>query len=95
MANGLAEEGRVVVNRVGFRRKDRAEGYTFFVLPQSFKDEVCKGLDSEKAARVLKAHGWIEPDSQGKTQQKPRLPGFGGAQIRCYVFTAKMWESPE
>ncbi|SMF96536.1 putative DNA primase/helicase [Methylomagnum ishizawai] len=91
--NGADLESRAVAGRVGFKRRDRNQGYAFYVLPEAFKREICAGLDPERAAQVLKAHGWIEPDSQGKTQQKPRLPGFG-KPTRCYVFTPKMWESP-
>lgn len=81
---------RPTLARVGFKRRT-GDGFTFYVLPESFKAEVCKGLNADKAAQVLKEHGWIEPDRQGKTQQKPRLPGFG-RPTRCYVFTQKMWD---
>lgn len=81
---------RPTLARVGFKRRTGG-GFTYYVLPESFKTEICAGLSADKAAQVLKERGWIEPDGQGKTQQKPRLPGFG-KPTRCYVFTSKMWE---
>lgn len=95
VVNGEDNEHRTVSNRAGFRRKSKLNGYTYYVLPEAFKTELCAGLDHERAARVLKERGWIEPEKSGKTQQKPRLPGFGGTQVRCYVFTSKMWESSD
>ncbi|WP_051331453.1 DUF927 domain-containing protein [Methylocaldum szegediense] len=93
VANSVEDERRVVANRVGFRRRSQTEGYTYYVLPEAFKREVCAGLNPDRAAQVLKEHGWLEPDKQGKSSQNQRLPGFG-RQTRCYVFTPKMWEMP-
>jgi putative DNA primase/helicase len=92
-ANGIEPERRIVVNRVGFRRKSRSDGYTYFVLPEAFKREICAGLNPDRAVSVLRERGWIEPDASGKNSQSQRLPGLG-KKTRCYVFTPKMWESP-
>jgi putative DNA primase/helicase len=89
---GQEDDLRATSNRVGFKQKTRMSGYVYFVLPEAFKNEICQGFNPDRAAQVLKEHGWIEPDSQGKSTQKPRLPGFG-KPTRCYVFTPKMWES--
>lgn len=89
---GQTDEARATIHRVGFKRRSPSDGYTYFVLPEAFKAELCQGFNVERATQVLKAHGWLEPDSQGKSTQKPRLPGFG-KPTRCYVFTAKMWET--
>jgi putative DNA primase/helicase len=86
------EDRRATVNRVGFRQRSQLEGYTYYVLPEAFKNEICTGLNPDRAVQVLKAAGWIEPDNQGKSSQRRRLPGFG-KPTRCYVFTSKMWDS--
>lgn len=91
--NGEALEGRIVANRVGFRRKSQLEGYTYYVLPEAFKREICAGMNPDRAAQVLREREWIEPDCHGKNSHSIRLPGMGKT-TRCYVFTAKMWESP-
>ena len=85
------EERRATANRVGFKQRSQLEGYTYYVLPEAFKNEICAGLNPERAIQVLKAADWLEPDNQGKSSQLKRLPGFG-KPTRCYVFTSKMWE---
>lgn len=89
--SGVEAERRAVVNRVGFRRKSQAEGYTYYVFSEAFKTEICAGLDPNKAAQVLKERGWIAPDKEGKTTQGIKLPGFGKT-TRCYLFTPQIWE---
>lgn len=78
-----------IVNRAGFYRGDGGMR-EFLVLPEAFKREVCIGLDTRAATAVLVKAGWLQPGSDGKTAQKPRLPGLG--PTRCYVFTGRMWE---
>jgi putative DNA primase/helicase len=77
-----------IVNRAGFVRSANG-GREFLVLPEVFK-EITKGHDPKVAAHVLAAKGWIAPGADGKTAQKPRLPGMG--PTRCYAFTGCIWE---
>lgn len=86
------EEPRIV-NRAGFFR-DVAGAREFLVLPEAFKNEVCKGLDAKAAEKVLLVKGWLQPGGDGRPTQKPRLPGLGTA-TRVYVFTSKLWEADE
>lgn len=53
----------------------------FFVLPETFKTEMCAGFAHETVARVLKEHGCLVTEAERFTV-KPRLPGMGPA--RCY-----------
>jgi putative DNA primase/helicase len=83
-----------IVNRAGFYRA-RPDGVReYLVLPEAFKTEVCKGLDTKAAETLLVAKGWIEPGGDGRPTQKPRLPGIG-TTARVYVFTGKVWEGDE
>ena len=41
---------------------------------------------------MKEASGWIEPESDTRVQQKPRIGALGGKPTRVYVFTEKMWE---
>jgi uncharacterized protein (DUF927 family) len=82
-----------IINRAGFVREAADGGREYLVLPEVFKREVCAGFDVKLAARALVEAGWIEPGKDGKTAQKPRLPGLG--PTRCYVFTARMWDADE
>jgi len=87
-----ATENLRIVNRAGFYRGDGGVR-EFLVLPEAFKREVCQGLDTRTAMAVLVKAGWLQPGNDGKTAQKPRLPGLG--PTRCYVFTGRMWEGDQ
>jgi putative DNA primase/helicase len=68
-------------DRVGFRR-DKSETSEYFILPESFRNVVCKGLEPQVAVKALKNQGWLIPDKEGKATRKERLPGVG--LTRCY-----------
>jgi len=86
MSQGAHTDQRVL-NRAGFVR-NTCGGREFLVLPEALK-EITKGYDPKMAVRVLAARGWIAPGADGKTAQKPRLPGMG--PTRCYLFTGCIW----
>jgi putative DNA primase/helicase len=86
-------KGERVMNRAGFFRTDDSGTRKYLVFPEAFRQDVCAGFDRKFATQMLLAHGWILPGSDGKTTQKPRLPGIG--PTRVYVFGAKMWEGEE
>ncbi len=77
------------INRAGFRRNLNQETQ-FYVLPEVFRQEICKGWDLHTVSKLLLVEGWIEADSQGKAYRREYLPGIG--RSRCYVFTNKVWE---
>jgi uncharacterized protein (DUF927 family)/phage/plasmid primase-like uncharacterized protein len=80
-----------IINRAGFHRTGNNSEREFLVLPEAFKRDVCSGFHVPTATKALLEAGWIEPGKDGKTAQKPRIPGIG--PTRCYVFTTKMWEA--
>ncbi len=63
-----------------------AEGVSveFFVLPETFKGEVCQGFAHDAVAKVLAEHDCLVADA-GRYTVKPRLPGVG--LTRCYHIT--------
>ena len=61
------------------------------MLPEAFKRDVCQGFDVKAVTAALVKAEWLQPSKDGKTAQKPRLPGLG--PTRCYVFTGRMWGS--
>ena len=79
-----------IINRAGFYRTGASGDREFLVLPETFKRDICQGYDARTMTLALVAAGWLEPGKDGKTAQKPRVPGIG--PTRCYVFTARMWE---
>ncbi|MEO6823249.1 MAG: DUF927 domain-containing protein [Nitrosospira sp.] len=77
------------VNRAGFRRKDDVSGETeYFVLPEVFRSEVCKGFDYKAICRLLADTGALRTEGKSFTR-KERLPGMGNTS--CYRITAKLW----
>lgn len=58
----------------------------YFVLPEVFRSELCKGFDAAAVSAVLLAHGCLAPDKGRQYDCKPRLPGIGTS--RCYRITS-------
>ena len=71
-----------VVNRVGYWKIENNEKI-FYVLPEQFKKEVCKGYDSRKVAKVLMENDLLEHDTAKKTKTV-RLPNRNQS-IRVYA----------
>lgn len=90
-------DGQKVINRVGFWRY-RGENKEYLVLPEAFKNEICKGLDYRSALKILARRGWFEP---GKEKPAQLVHLAGGAEKdgkiitkwKVYVFNSKIWES--
>jgi putative DNA primase/helicase len=74
----------VCISRVGFRAADSGKT-TYFILPESFKTELCKGFSPARVAALLKHKGILLPgDSRSFTRRPPvDLPGLG--RKRCYT----------
>jgi putative DNA primase/helicase len=75
-------KARPTINRAGFRRATD-DGTTFYVLPEVWRTEVCKGLNASDVAKAMIERGWMLPGESGRTQQKPHIPGEG--KTRVYV----------
>ena len=76
-----------VVNRAGFRREAQGGDWEYFILPEAWRREVCKGFDHVALARAMVAKGWLAPGEGGNLAVKPRVPRHG--TIRVYhVLTA-------
>ncbi len=91
------------INRAGFRKyheatdedgkpiydedSNRAKEAEFYVLPETFRQEVCKGFDYKAVARLLVEQECLMMDGQSFTR-KERLPVMGLA--RCYRITPKL-----
>lgn len=78
-----------VNNRAGFIREVDGK-HEYLVLPEVFKNEICRGLSPRAVEAFLCDRKWIEP-AKDRIQQKPRIPAAGG-NPRVYVFTPQMWE---
>lgn len=78
-----------IINRAGFYKTDDAGFRVYMVLPEAFKNELCKGFEPRMATRILLNAGWITSAPDGKASHKPRIRGVGTP--RLYVFTDKVW----
>ena len=71
-----------IINRVGYWKIENGEKL-FLVLPEQFKNEVCKSFDSRKVAKALLIQELLEHDT-GKNTKTVRLPSRSKA-IRVYA----------
>jgi uncharacterized protein (DUF927 family) len=89
--DGGDDSRRVTINRAGFWRLKQSGDREFLVLRETFREEICAGIDYKHAAKVLTECGWLLPAREhGRIMQNVRLPGMD--QTRCYVFGAKLWK---
>lgn len=65
----------------------------FFILSETFKNEVCQGFDHVSVCRVLAERGCLVFKEAGRYDVKQRLPGIGPA--RCYHITSNIFEAAE
>lgn len=81
------------LNRAGFRRLNENTGRVdYYVLPEVFKTEICKGLDHQVVCKLLAELGCLETEGRSYTR-KERLPGMGNT--RCYRVNARLWEGDD
>lgn len=79
-------------NRCGFRKtevmfkhgKDETSETIYYVLPESFRTEICKGLNFKSVIKLLRELGAIECSKDNKSSIPYRLPGYGKKKQRCY-----------
>jgi putative DNA primase/helicase len=83
------------MERYGFVRDEeeflagggRSTVAVYYVTPEAFRQHVCAGVDSIRAARCLAELGALRHE-KGKLQGKARLPGYGGEAVGCYIIAA-------
>jgi uncharacterized protein (DUF927 family) len=80
-------EARLVVNRAGWRKQDRAGGWRYLILPDTWAREVVAGMDPQAAARALKRAGFLEASGEkdGRLARAERV-GLSG---RCRVYVIR------
>lgn len=84
--------GAIIHNRAGFRCNENPgdDAEVFYILPETFREEVCSGLDSKAVARTLADAGCLKKEGSQYTRHE-RLPGIGKA--RCYVVTPAIFKT--
>lgn len=89
----------ITKDRAGFRKAfvqdgtlESADG--FYVLRETFRDELCSGFDPKEVARALADAGVLERDEKSrKFTKRVRLPRLGNTW--CYVILPSIWQTGE
>lgn len=99
----IDEHAPRTMERYGFRKteelRDPLVGDStesiFYVFPESFRREICKGLDYKRVQRLLDDLGALQKEKDRYTG-KARLPGLGKIPTSCYIVKfAALCESEE
>jgi uncharacterized protein (DUF927 family) len=94
---GGLPSGGVCPNRAGFKCYDKeADRIKYYVFPEVFKTEVCRGLDWRYVCKVLERNGHLKRTEDGRIMSRPpKLPNGEGIK-RCYllVFNDSDTEGP-
>jgi len=85
---GAASTISPIRDRAGWRRGD-GDAREWLVLPETWKTEVCAGLNPTAVAKALSGRGMLRPDSDGSYSRPERIQG-GQKPIRVYVVTMKI-----
>jgi putative DNA primase/helicase len=81
---------RATIQRAGFRRRE-GEGWTFWILPEVWRTEVCAGFDPQAAARALRRAGHLEGGDGKNLTKTERVPGIG--KTRVYVVRGSIFDA--
>lgn len=74
---------RVIHNRAGFIRQ-AGQGREYLIFPETFRQEVCNGLDPVQVTSVLRTRGLLVMGGGNRSAKVERLPGEGKS-ARMYV----------
>jgi putative DNA primase/helicase len=84
-------DARPVVDRLGYAHgagRDRQ----WWILPQTWRDVFCAGLDGKMIAKALVRRGLLLPGEDGRTN---RLVRIGDKPTRVYILPANAWTEGE
>ncbi|WP_420464614.1 DUF927 domain-containing protein [Panacagrimonas sp.] len=87
----------ITKDRAGFRKAFVQEGTLesadgFYVLRETFRDEMCAGFDPRDVARALEDAGALQRDEKSrKFTQRVRLPRLG--LTWCYMILPSIWQA--
>ena len=85
------EEDRVpvTVNRCGYREINSLDEFNFYVFPEQFKREICKGFKHINVAKLLAEKGALIPGNGNRLQNQKRLPR-SDKPSRVYMLNSKV-----
>jgi uncharacterized protein (DUF927 family) len=80
--NGSRSE--TIRDRVGFVRMEGGKPKEFYIFPEAFRSEVCKGNSYRDVLKALDARGFLRREPPNMTV-KPNLPGVGRTRVYCVL----------
>jgi len=80
------EDSPRIINRAGFWRETE-DGREYLFLAETWRTEVCAGMDASRVAKVLAANGMLRKDTGGKNSITVNLPA-GIGKTRCYAVSS-------
>jgi hypothetical protein len=70
------------INRAGFRRRTMdGDTWEYLILPEAWRGEICKGLDSKRTAEMLAGLGLMVGGTDRHRAQLVRLPTEGPGRV--------------
>jgi uncharacterized protein (DUF927 family) len=77
----MADESRVN-NRVGFKRCiDETKEIEYLILPEAFRNEVCKGYSAVAVAKALSLRNMLRSQTGQGYTVTVKLPDFGKSRV--------------
>jgi len=70
-----------IFNRAGYREKNKEGFWEHHILPEIWRNEVCKGHDASTIAKALVERGMMITDSGGRCTKIIRVPGLGPTRV--------------
>ncbi|WP_106075833.1 DUF927 domain-containing protein [Chromobacterium amazonense] len=90
------------ISRCGYRLKDKLSGLIkYYVLPESFRAEVCAGVDANRVCKLLAARGALETTKgagnmlQVRTTPEAKYSKSGRAKVYCVTSALFADNAPE
>ncbi|MBL0318570.1 MAG: DUF927 domain-containing protein [Alphaproteobacteria bacterium] len=74
-----------IINQAGFKRKNHEGHYEFFVYPQVFQKEICKGMDHKAMCHELVKLKMLVPGDGNRFVKNQRLPEVGVKKMYCFT----------
>lgn len=81
------------LQRCGYRSADSSGAMEYFIFPESFKKEICKGFDYRAVAGLLLGKGYLKPGDGKNLTTKYNAPHEG--RIRVFNILPTIWSDDD
>lgn len=81
------------LQRCGYRSADSSGAMEYFIFPESFKKEICKGFNYRAVAGLLLGKGYLKPGDGKNLTTKYNAPHEG--RIRVFNILPSIWSDDD